>query len=236
MNDLAVQQWGYLDGELAQHSAWPPSSWPVAASLVSPGDVGWKLLSGVSWTRSGTASAGEWISPSAPRTPDLPQPRSRRQGSGRDRAGGSRAAAAGRLLLRAVRTVEPRDQPGCEAASESSAAIGVHLGPVQPRGGPADVRHCPPGRCRGVLLHASDRPDRVRRAGDAQRYIDDVRARLADATAGRTSERIAFDPQGPAGASTCNRVKGHRPRARRQTPKPRVLAQDLCALIKRQRC
>ena len=48
MNDLAVQQWGYLDGELAQHSAWPPSSWPVAASLVSPGDVGWKLLSGVS--------------------------------------------------------------------------------------------------------------------------------------------------------------------------------------------
>ena len=25
MNDLAVQQWGYLDGELARHSAWPPS-------------------------------------------------------------------------------------------------------------------------------------------------------------------------------------------------------------------
>ncbi len=29
-------------------SVWPPSSWPVAASLVSPGDVGWKALSSVS--------------------------------------------------------------------------------------------------------------------------------------------------------------------------------------------
>ena len=48
LNDLAVQQWGYLDGLLARGSVWPPSSWPVAASLVSPGDAGWKALSGVS--------------------------------------------------------------------------------------------------------------------------------------------------------------------------------------------
>lgn len=47
LNDLAVQQWGYLDGLLARGSLWPPSSWPVAASLVSPGDVGWKTLSTV---------------------------------------------------------------------------------------------------------------------------------------------------------------------------------------------
>jgi hypothetical protein len=48
LNDLAVQQWGYLDGLIARGSIWPPSSWPVAASLVSPGDVGWKALSSVS--------------------------------------------------------------------------------------------------------------------------------------------------------------------------------------------
>lgn len=48
LNDLAVQQWGYLDGLLARGSIWPPSSWPVAASLVSPGDVGWEALSSVS--------------------------------------------------------------------------------------------------------------------------------------------------------------------------------------------
>src|SRR6478609_485450 len=40
LNDLAAQQWGYLDGTLARHSTWPPSRWPVAASFVSPGDVG----------------------------------------------------------------------------------------------------------------------------------------------------------------------------------------------------
>ncbi len=48
LNDLAVQQWGYLDGQIARGSMWPPSSWPVAASLVGPGDVGWRALSGVS--------------------------------------------------------------------------------------------------------------------------------------------------------------------------------------------
>ena len=48
LNDLAVQQWSYLDGLIARGSLWPPSSWPVAASLVSPGDVGWRALSGVS--------------------------------------------------------------------------------------------------------------------------------------------------------------------------------------------
>jgi hypothetical protein len=48
LNDLAAQQWGYLDGILARHSVWPPSRWPVAASLVSPGDVGWKALSRLS--------------------------------------------------------------------------------------------------------------------------------------------------------------------------------------------
>lgn len=46
LNDLAVQQWSYLDGLLAQGSLWPPSSWPVAASLVGPGDLGWRALSG----------------------------------------------------------------------------------------------------------------------------------------------------------------------------------------------
>lgn len=48
LNDVAAQQWGYLDGGLARHSLWPPSSWPVAASLVSPGDLGWRVLSGLS--------------------------------------------------------------------------------------------------------------------------------------------------------------------------------------------
>ncbi len=48
LNDLAVQQWSYLDGLIARGSVWPPSSWPVAASLVSPGDLGWRALSGVS--------------------------------------------------------------------------------------------------------------------------------------------------------------------------------------------
>ena len=48
LNDLAVQQWGYLDGVLARGSLWPPSSWSVGASLVSPGDVGWRALSSIS--------------------------------------------------------------------------------------------------------------------------------------------------------------------------------------------
>ena len=31
LNDLAVQQWDYLDGVLARGALWPPSSWPVAS-------------------------------------------------------------------------------------------------------------------------------------------------------------------------------------------------------------
>lgn len=48
LNDAAVQGWPYLNGILARNAIWPPSRWPVAASLLTPGDVGWRFLSAVS--------------------------------------------------------------------------------------------------------------------------------------------------------------------------------------------
>jgi hypothetical protein len=194
MNDLAVQQWGYLDGELAQHSAWPPSRWPVAASLVGPGDVGWKLLSGIS--PDGIGDRYDWGVDLAQRTGGLtfldPVPGARQPPP-------TGLAAVGQM--RPVDFFFSRFTPSNPSTDLTTRQLAILERQAASR---SDVNEV----VLGQML------DMVRRAGveayfyvppinpevyaepEAKTYLADLRTKLADVSEGRIDKRVAFDPQG----------------------------------------
>ena len=231
LNDLAPQQWGYLDGTLARHSLWPPSRWPVAASLVSPGDVGWKALSRVS--PSPVGDRYEWGVDLAEKTSGLtflddvedvttPAP------TGLERLA---AASAGRLLLSVLRTVLERHQPPRDPVRHPRA----RGDPRRPRSTARCCRRC--SRWSGVRASTPTStclrstptctPTRPRRrtstnAPDAC-SLDDP---------GPDQRPGPLRPAGPSGPRTADGLRGPHPRARWR-PEADVLAQDLCALLDR---
>ena len=203
LNDLAVQQWGYLDGLLARGSVWPPSDWPVAASLVSPGDVGWKGLS----TLFGSIDDRlYWGTKLTEKTADLsfldkvaegvePAP------TGLGASGcGDRSTSCGEV---------PRAVPAHRALLDTSSSAvlqrGVHSKSAStcrccrtcstPCVAPAST---PTSTCR--------RSRRGLREPDGRKAIEASCAQLlADATQGQTSEQGALRPAGPAGPGAARR-------------------------------
>ena len=126
-NDLAVQQWGYLDGLLARGSLWPPCGWPVAASLVSPGDVGWKGLSSLFGSIDdrlywGTELTGEDRGPLVPR-----------RGRGRHGAGAHGARKIGPAPAGGLLRPAPGASPGRTWRSSTSRCALLRLGVTSDR-------------------------------------------------------------------------------------------------------
>ena len=119
LNDLAVQQWGYLDGLLARGSVWPPSQ--LARCRVageSRATSGWKGLSAPVRRRSTTATY--WGAELTEKTvgPVLP-----RQGRGRRGAGADGARAARRCGDRSTSAPRMRDgvRAGIRACGDQAA-------------------------------------------------------------------------------------------------------------------
>ncbi len=228
MNDLAVQQWGYLDGEIARHSVWPPSRWPVAASLVSPGDAGWRLVSRVSPSAIGD-----------------------RFGYGVDLAG----RTAELTFLDAADAGPPEKPTGLEDFARKRP-VDFWFSQFDPANKGTSVSARQLGILEREVESKSsfnrtivqEMFEMVRRAGvdayfymppidptvydepDAQRYMAAVRAMLASATQGLPNDRIWFDPQGlqdrvpPTKFRDIVHVRDGRPESK-------VLAADLCALL-----
>jgi hypothetical protein len=193
LNDLAVQQWGYMDGLLARGSAWPPADWPVAASLVSPGDVGWKGLS----TLFGSIDDRlYWGTKLTEKTANL---------SFLDTvAKGVEPAPTGLGLLALRRPVDfwQEKYGGVPAtASVDTKQLSVLQRGVQSKSS-INVK----------VLH--DMFAAVRRAGvkayfympaispriyatpDGRKAIEELRSQLIEATKGQTTSKVLFDPQG----------------------------------------
>jgi len=229
MNDVAVQQWGYLDGILARHSAWPPSRWPVAASLVSPGDVGWKVLSRLS--PSAVGDRYEWGVGLAGRTDALglldPVPAPAAAPSPLQKLAATRPvdfwfarydpAPPGtpltvrqlKLLQREVRSRSSFNRSVLQQMLEMVQRAGVdayfYMPPIDPR-----AYAQPQGR----------------------QYVAEVRSMLASASRDRTSERVVLDPQGLQERERPTRFRDlvHKLDGTREAE---VLSQDLCSLLVR---
>jgi hypothetical protein len=229
LNDLAVQQWGYLDGTLARHSAWPMSRWPVAVSLVSPGDAGWMVLSRMS--PSAVGDRYERGVDLADRTVDLT------------------------FLHAAGNAPPPRTLTGLEelerrrpvdfwfshfdASNKGTTLTAKQLGILEREVSSRSSFN------RKVLQEMFEM---VRRAGvdayfymppvdptvyaepDAQKYIAKVREMLASATNGHTSDRLVFDPQGLQDRVPPMKFRDivHVLNGQREAD---VLSTDLCALL-----
>lgn len=228
LNDLAVQQWGYLDGELAQHSTWPPSRWPVAASLVSPGDVGWKVLSGIS--PDGIGDRYDWGVTLAQQTGGLtfldPVP------------GAEPPPPTGLAAVGQMRPVDfffnryTQANPSTDLTTQQLAIL------ERQAASRSDVNE--------VILRQM--LDMIRRAGveayfyvppinpevyaepEAQAYLADLRAKLASVSVGRVDERIAFDPRGLQDRVPVTPYRDivHVLDGR---PEATVLARDICDLL-----
>ncbi len=227
LNDLAVQQWGYLDGMLAKGSLWPPSSWPVAASLVSPGDAGWRGLSSVVGVVADRLHWGTEMTEKTSKLSFLHQVK-----------GGAEPAPTGLGQLALRRPVDFWHQ---------------HYGGVPPDASlmqkQLSILH------RGVNSESSlnarivqQMLDMVRRAGveayfyvpaiapdvyadpDGARYINQLRDQLADVAKGHTSEKVRFDTQGLQDRVPPTKYKDI---VHKLDPGPEVdvLTGDLCRLL-----
>ena len=229
LNDLATQQWDYLDGLTARNSLWPPSSWPVAASLLSPGDLGWEALSGVFgpvndrlfWGTEATAMTEDLSFLDDVPGSEEPPP----TGLGR---------LAGILPVNFWRTYY--DAPGPDASgtelrfrllqsgvrSDSSLnqRILQEMFATARRSGVDTYFYVP-----------AIAPEAYSRARGA-RTIQTLRKQLAEATKGETNDHVAFDPQGLQ-----DRVPPtpYRDFIHKFNPRPevRVLTGDLCDLLRR---
>lgn len=228
LNDLAPQQWGYLDGTLARHSLWPPSRWPVAASLVSPGDVGWKALS-----RVGPSPVGdryEWGVDLAEKTSGLTflddvEDVTPATPTGLERLAQRRpvdfffsyfdASSKDTGLLATQYAILER-----EVASTSSfnRTVLQEMFEVVRSAGVDAYFYMPP-----INSDAYAEPT-------AAAYINELRTMLATTTRGQTNDRVHFDPQGlqdrvpPTEYEDIIHVLDGELEAD-------VLAQDLCALL-----
>ena len=233
LNDLAVQQWGYLDGVLAQGSIWPPSRWPAAASLVSPGDAGWRLLSGLSRP---IEDRYDWGVDESDKTDSFsfldsvddnaPPPLTGLGALGQRRPvdfffsdyidGKAESANQGlrdtqlRILQREIDSKSALNRTVLRQMLEVARRSGIptyfYVPPIDPK---------------------------VYGAGGGKQYIDQVRQMLASATEGATNAKVAFDPQGlqdrvrPVEYQDIVHVLQPKPEAR-------VLAGDLCQLLRKQ--
>jgi hypothetical protein len=229
LNDLAAQQWGYLDGILARHGSWPPSHWPVAASFVSPGDIGWKVLSRLS--PSAVADRYDHGVELADKTSDLtfldaveggtpPEP-SELQALGATRpvdfffnrylqdrsVGMSLSQKQFAILRREVTSRSAVNRTILREMFQMARRAGVDTYFYMPPINPA-VYADPQGRA----------------------YFEQVREQLASATAGRTTERVRFDPQGLQDRVPVTRYKDivH---VLDGSAEADVLAGDLCDLL-----
>jgi hypothetical protein len=227
LNDLAVQQWGYMDGLLARGSVWPPADWPVAASLVSPGDVGWKGLSSLFGSIDDRLY---WGTKLTAKTADI--------GFLDKVKGGLEPAPTGLGALGLRRPVDfwqekyggvPATAPvddkqlsvlkrGVESQSTLNQKVLQDMFAAVRRAGVKAYFYVP-----------AISPKIYARA-DARRYIAELRAQLAAATKGETTSKVLFDPQGlqhrVAPARYEDIVHKINP-----DPEVKVLTGDLCDLI-----
>ncbi len=228
LNDLAVQQWGYLDGELAQHSAWPPTRWPVAASLVSPGDVGWKLLSGVS--PDGVGDRFDWGVDLADRTEKLtflePVP------------GAKPPRPTGLAALGQKRPVDfffGQFEPATPATSLTTQQLGILERQAASRSDFNKVvlqQMLEMVREAGVDTYFYIPPinPEVYAEPAAQQYLADLSTELAQVSKGRTDQRIRLDPAGLQARVPATEYRDivHVLDGR---PEAAVLAQDICTML-----
>ncbi|MET0999383.1 MAG: hypothetical protein ABWX73_11745 [Marmoricola sp.] len=229
LNDLAVQQWGYLDGLLARGSLWPPSSWPVAASLVSPGDAGWKAMSSVFGPVDDRLYWGTDVSG---RTADL---------SFLDRVPGGREPAPnglGRLAQKSAVNFwqqhdgAPRDtmsgkelrqrllRRGVISESSLNQRILREMFATARRSGVDTYFYLP-----AIAPEAYADPQ-------GAQVVEKLRRQLTEATKGETDSRVAFDPQGLQ-----DRVPPvpYKDFVHKIDPRPEaeLLTGDLCAQLRR---
>jgi hypothetical protein len=195
LNDLAAQQWGYLDGTLARHSSWPPSRWPVAASFVSPGDVGWKALSRLS--PSAVADRYDHGVELADKTSDLsfldavegvaPPELTEMQALGAQRpvdfffSQYLKGRSAGMTLTEQQFAILGRE---VASKSEMNRTILREMFEMVRRAGVDAYFYMPP-----INPEVYAEPQ-------AKAYLGQLREQLASATAGQTTGRVRFDPQG----------------------------------------
>jgi hypothetical protein len=228
LNDLAVQQWDYLDGVLARGTLWPPSSWPVLGSLISPGDVGWRALSSLSrpvqqrydWGVKASNRTGSFTFLDS-KTDKAPPPLTELGAFAQKRpvdfwfshfASSSTSKNLSDVQLRIMER---------ELASKSAMNTTVlrQMFDMAHRAGIPTYFYVPP-----IDPKVYARPDGVK-------YVAGLRTMLADATKDRTNTLVSFDPKGlqdrvPAAAfEDIVHVKQPRPEAT-------VLAHDLCALLR----
>ncbi len=229
LNDLAVQQWGYLDGVLARGSLWPPSSWPVGASLVSPGDVGWRALSSISrpvqqrydWGVKTSDKTGSFTFLDS-KTDKAPPPLTPLGAFAAKRpvdfwfSHFSSSSTSSNLSDMQLRIMER------ELASKSSMNPTVlnRMFDMAHRAGIPTYFYVPP-----IDPKVYARPD-------GAKYVDSLRTMLTDVTKGWTSTKVSFDPQGlqdriPTSTQYEDIVHVKQPRA-----ESTVLAHDLCGLLR----
>ena len=232
LNDLGVQQWSYLDGVLARHATWPPSHWPVAASLASPGDVGWTVLSAASrpirdryeWGVDLAARTGGWTFLTS--VPDRhPQ------------------ARTGLGTLAGVRPVDfflhhspaVHLPPGADLTRIRASVLEREAASASTFNAHVLRQMLSAARRAGVVAYFYMPPINQDAYADPQvaGWLTTVSRRLAEATRGQTTDRVVLDPAGlqrrlPA-MRFADLVHIFRP-----GPEVNVLAQDLCTLLTRQ--
>lgn len=227
LNDLAVQQWGYLNGDLVRGSLWPPSDWPVAASLVSPGDVGWRVLSRVS---SAVRDRFDWGVQMTKKTSGLSFLHTV--------PGGKEPAPKGLALLAQSRPVDFW-QRHFDRPPKNATLIRTQLSILtRELASKSDFNE-------RILKEMFDS---VRRAGvdtyfympaiapqvyadpEGTRYINALEKRLAEVTKGLTNSRVHFDPHGLQDRVPPTKYEDiiHK---LHPGPEVKVLTGDLCALL-----
>jgi hypothetical protein len=233
LNDLAAQQWGYLNGVLARGSVWPLSRWPVASALVSPGDLGWRALSSLSrpiqdrydWgvkesAKSGSLTFLDSVTDSAP--PPLTGLGALGQRRPVDFFFGDYVAGAKKSTNQGLRDTQLRIlQREIDSKSALNRSVLSQMFEVARRSGIPTYFYVPPI------------DPKVYGAGGGKKYIDQVRQMLAAATKGKTNSKVVFDPQGlqdrvpPVKFEDIVHVLQPKPEAH-------VLAGDLCKLLEKQ--
>jgi hypothetical protein len=229
LNDLATQEWDYLDGILVRDSLWPPSDWPVAASLLSPGDVGWRALSSVS---RAIEDRLHWGTDLTGKTDGLSFLHTVK--------GGKEPAPTGLGELAGVRPVDfwaehyvppPKDPTVLEQQMtifrrelDSSSGFNAHvlreMLATARRAGVDTYFYMP---AINPQVYAEPGP---------RRLLTDLQHRLADVIRGQTSSRVVFDPDGLQARVPATPYQDivHK---LKPLPEVKVLTGDLCALLQR---
>lgn len=229
LNDLAAQQWNYLDGALARQSVWPASRWVVGASLLSPGDFGWRVLSSTSppligdrfeWGRNVAEQTGGLsfldvvTDAEPPPTTELGELASRRPVD----FWFSRFEPSNKGTSLPVRQLSLLEREVASKSDLNEAVVRQMFEMVRSAG--VDTY---------FYMHALD--PTVYAEPDAKRYISDLRNNLAELTEGRTSAHIVFDPEGLQDRVAPTKYKDivH---VFDGTNEAAVLTTDLCALLR----